>query len=63
MFEITANYDQSSFSGVSWLISESNSGLSHSLLEVVPLWPTSADNRRKNTDSPKVPTKIHYNER
>ncbi|KAI0505211.1 hypothetical protein F5B22DRAFT_661773 [Xylaria bambusicola] len=48
------------FSGVSWLVCQPGSGISSIQPEIVSLWPTSPDNRRKNSDCPKVPTKIHY---
>ncbi|KAI3333754.1 hypothetical protein F4824DRAFT_490685 [Ustulina deusta] len=48
------------FSGVSWLICRPGSPPGQP--EVVSLWPTSTDNRRKNSDSQKVPTKLHYDE-
>ncbi|KAI1355987.1 hypothetical protein F5Y01DRAFT_301565 [Xylaria sp. FL0043] len=47
------------FSGVSWLICKT--GSTPGQPEVVSLWPTSVDNRRQNSDSQKVPTKMHYN--
>ncbi|KAI1108354.1 hypothetical protein F5Y14DRAFT_457113 [Nemania sp. NC0429] len=49
------------FSGVSWLICKP--GCPPGQPEVISLWQTSPDNRRDNSDSQKVPTKIHYNEK
>ncbi|KAI1278238.1 hypothetical protein F5Y07DRAFT_406915 [Xylaria sp. FL0933] len=46
------------FSGVSWLICKTGSPATQP--EVISLWPTSIDNRRGNSDSQKVPTKVHY---
>ncbi|KAK5626568.1 hypothetical protein RRF57_002283 [Xylaria bambusicola] len=48
------------FSGVSWSICQSGSRASNVQPEVISSWPTSPDNRRKSSDSPQVPTKIHY---
>ncbi|KAI1423137.1 hypothetical protein F5Y12DRAFT_759014 [Xylaria sp. FL1777] len=46
------------FSGVSWLVCKT--GSSPSQPEIISLWPTSTYNRRKNSDSQKVPTKVYY---
>lgn len=51
---------QSSFSGVAWLICKP--GCPPGQPEVISLWQTSTDNRRNNSDSQKVPSKIHYDE-
>ncbi|KAI8952993.1 hypothetical protein F4801DRAFT_588605 [Xylaria longipes] len=48
------------YSGVSWLIYKTGSPPGQP--EVVTLWQTSQDNRRNNSDSHKVPSKIHYDE-
>ncbi|KAH8164516.1 hypothetical protein CIB48_g3748 [Xylaria polymorpha] len=48
------------YSGVSWLICKTGSPPGQP--EVVSLWHTSTDNRRKNSASQKVPSKIHYDE-
>ncbi|KAI0112375.1 hypothetical protein GGR51DRAFT_568510 [Nemania sp. FL0031] len=46
------------FSGVSWLIHRAGSPPGQP--EIISLWQTSTDNRRKNSDSQKVPSKIYY---
>ncbi|GAW13738.1 hypothetical protein ANO14919_031270 [Xylariales sp. No.14919] len=46
------------FSGVSWLTCKT--GSSPSQPEVISLWETSADNRKDNSDSKKVPSKMYY---
>ncbi|KAI0808583.1 hypothetical protein GGR55DRAFT_198555 [Xylaria sp. FL0064] len=48
------------FSGVSWLICKTGSPPGPP--DIISQWSTSADNRRGNSDSQKVPTKVHYNE-
>ncbi|TGJ80717.1 hypothetical protein E0Z10_g8045 [Xylaria hypoxylon] len=48
------------FSGVSWLICKT--GTPPGQPEVISLWQTSTDNRRRNSDSQKVPSKMYYNE-
>ncbi|KAI0430736.1 hypothetical protein F5Y09DRAFT_355703 [Xylaria sp. FL1042] len=47
------------FSGVSWLICKT--GSTPGQPDIISQWPTSIDNRRGNSDSQKVPTKVHYN--
>ncbi|KAJ2991945.1 hypothetical protein NUW58_g2336 [Xylaria curta] len=48
------------FSGVSWLICKAGSPPGQP--EVVSLWQTSTDNRRNNSDSQKVPSKVYYDQ-
>ncbi|KAI0201632.1 hypothetical protein F4808DRAFT_469316 [Astrocystis sublimbata] len=48
------------YSGVSWLICKPGSQPGQP--EVVSLWQTSIDNRRKNSDSQKVPSVMYYNQ-
>lgn len=51
---------QFSFSGVAWLICKP--GCPPDQPEVISLWETSTDNRRSNSDSQKVPSKVNYDE-
>ncbi|KAI0442706.1 hypothetical protein F4803DRAFT_575269 [Xylaria telfairii] len=46
------------YSGVSWLICKTGFPLGQP--EIVSLWQTSIDNRQKNPESKKVPSKMHY---
>ncbi|KAI1194022.1 hypothetical protein F5X97DRAFT_336303 [Nemania serpens] len=48
------------FSGVAWLICKP--GCPPDQPEVISLWETSTDNRRSNSDSQKVPSKVNYDE-
>ncbi|KAI1128368.1 hypothetical protein F5Y10DRAFT_277509 [Nemania abortiva] len=48
------------FSGVSWLICRPGSPPGQP--EVISLWQTSPDNRRKNSDSQKVPSQLYFDE-